>query len=141
MHCIPASRPLSVAPALPLCAEDSKPRCVKHTGSCIVSAERQLKQHACLKRRFNIETASLAAGWAQELMGHSHTPETLEYGISSFVFRASRAFHPQRLWTNVLEEGHLPAVTRSKGFFWIASHPDFAWEWATAGVQIGLLAC
>ncbi len=40
--------------------------------------------------RFNFEAASQSAGWLQELEagGHAtHTPETEEYGISSFVYR------------------------------------------------------
>lgn len=46
--------------------------------------------------RFDFETASQSAGWIQELEKGHHTPETEEYGISSFVFRDKRPFHPQR---------------------------------------------
>ncbi len=84
--------------------------------------------------RFDLDKASLAAGWKQELLGEAHAPESDEFGIATFVYRATRAFHPQRLWMQVLEHSKLPVVLRSKGFFWIASHPNTAWEWSTAGM-------
>ncbi len=45
---------------------------------------------------FDDEKAASYAGWAKELAG-IHTPETEEYGISSFVYRARRPFHPERI--------------------------------------------
>lgn len=85
-------------------------------------------------RRFDLDTASLAAGWKQELLGGVHAPESQEYGITSFVYRATKAFHPQKLWRQALEQKELlNGVLRSKGFFWIASHPQLVWEWSTAG--------
>ncbi|NBP70560.1 MAG: GTP-binding protein, partial [Cytophagia bacterium] len=44
---------------------------------------------------FNYEKAEQSAGWIKEL-NNIHTPETEEYGISSFVFRTHRPFHPER---------------------------------------------
>ena len=90
---------------------------------------RLLKMLCC---RFNLEDASVAAGWQQELLGASHPPETEQYGISSFVYQVSKPFHPKRLWL-LLENKQLPQVLRSKGFFWIASQPSLLWEWSTAG--------
>lgn len=46
---------------------------------------------------FNYEKATLSAGWLQSLQ-EKHNPETIEYDIASFVYRARRPFHPKRLW-------------------------------------------
>lgn len=46
---------------------------------------------------FDMEEAESSAGWQKELAGE-HTPETEEYGISSFVFRSHKPFHPERFW-------------------------------------------
>ena len=79
---------------------------------------------------FDFSAASQAPGWLQELRG-SHTPETEEYGIGSFVYRARRPFHPQRFFTLVNSEW--PGVVRSKGFFWLACVPAMAEQWSQAG--------
>ena len=47
--------------------------------------------------RFSMQKAAEHPQWLAEAREHEHTPETLEYGISSFVFRAKRPFHPERL--------------------------------------------
>lgn len=48
---------------------------------------------------FSVHEAMGTKGWMEDLMtGVKHTPETLEYDMSSFTFRSSRAFHPQRLY-------------------------------------------
>jgi G3E family GTPase len=85
---------------------------------------------------FDFEKAENSAGWIQELenreKGITHTPETEEYGISSFVFRDKRPFHPDRFWNYIGEEWHA-GIIRSKGLFWIASRPDDALNWSQAG--------
>lgn len=79
---------------------------------------------------FDFEQAAQAPGWLQELRG-THVPETEEYGISSFVYRADRPFHPQRFWRMVQSEW--PGVIRSKGLFWLASRYNYAGQWSQAG--------
>ena len=79
---------------------------------------------------FDFEQASQAPGWLKEMRGE-HTPETEAYGISSFVYRARRPFHPQRFKQWV--DSEWPRVVRSKGYFWLASHPTMAGSWSQAG--------
>jgi G3E family GTPase len=81
---------------------------------------------------FNFEEAEQSAGWLEELSKEEHTPETEEYGISSFVFRSKSPFDPDRFWQFVGEQ--FPhTVIRSKGLFWLASRPDQALIWGQAG--------
>jgi G3E family GTPase len=79
---------------------------------------------------FDFDAAEAAPGWQKELAGE-HMPETEEYGISSFVYRARRPFHPQRLWEQV--DRGFPGVLRAKGFFWVATRPDLVGSWSQAG--------
>lgn len=79
---------------------------------------------------FDFDEASRAPGWLQEMRG-THTPETEEYGIRSFVYRARRPFHPERF--HELVESEWPGVVRSKGYFWLASEPAMAGNWSQAG--------
>lgn len=81
---------------------------------------------------FDFNEAAQAPGWLKELRGE-HTPETEEYGISSFVYRARKPFHPQRFFDFVNSEWK--GVIRSKGFFWLASNPEFAGSWSQAGAM------
>lgn len=80
-------------------------------------------------------------GWVAELQGRgsNHKPESEEYGISSFVYRRHRPFHPERL-DAMLSQGTFPGVLRSKGFAWVASHHETSVEWGQAGVIMNLSA-
>ncbi|MCR6112047.1 GTP-binding protein [Bacillus sp. A301a_S52] len=73
--------------------------------------------------KFDLEKISQSAGWIKEL-NEEHIPETEEYGISSFVFRKKRPFHPVRLrqWMEEWPE----EVVRAKGFLWIATRNSTA---------------
>lgn len=79
---------------------------------------------------YDEEKAAGMAGWLKELQGF-HTPETEEYGITSFVYRARRPFHPQRLWEALGEV--FPGVLRAKGFFWLATKHDIIGVYSQAG--------
>ncbi|WP_206788162.1 GTP-binding protein [Amycolatopsis sp. MtRt-6] len=85
--------------------------------------------------RYDPVKAQEAPGWVAELNG-DHVPEPEEYGISSVVFRASRAFDPAALWdfvTRRLDSGEFGTVLRSKGFFALASRPGVTGLWSQAG--------
>lgn len=79
---------------------------------------------------FDLQQASMAPGWLKQMRGE-HVPETDEYGIRSFVYRARRPFHPQRFLEWIKSEW--PGVVRLKGHFWVASHPTLAGDWSQAG--------
>lgn len=85
-------------------------------------------------RLFNFEEASQAAGWMRELAREEHTPETEEYGISSFVYRRRKPFHPERLY-KFMEEWP-EEVVRSKGIIWLASRNAIAVSIGQAGPSI-----
>ncbi len=85
-------------------------------------------------KRFNYEEASQSAGWIREL-NNDHTPETEEYGITSFVFRDHRPFNPDRLWRFVQLQWP-NTIIRSKGVFWMISRPDTALLWSQAGGSV-----
>ena len=84
---------------------------------------------------FDEDEASTAPGWVKALNG-DNTPETDEYGITSFVYRHRWPFHPKRLAHEL--ERVWPGVLRSKGFFWLATRPDVQALWSQAGLSVML---
>jgi len=81
---------------------------------------------------FDFDKAAQAPGWMKELRGE-HVPETLEYGIASFVYRARLPFHPGRFWELLNHAAVWDGVLRSKGFFWLASRANVTGLWSQAG--------
>jgi G3E family GTPase len=85
--------------------------------------------------RFNFEKAQQHPLWFKELNGFKdHVPETEEYGVRSFVYRSRRPFHPARFQAFCNESW--PGVIRAKGFFWLATRPQFVGELAQAGAMV-----
>ena len=81
---------------------------------------------------FDFEKAHEHPMWAKELYGFAdHVPETEEYGVSSFTYRARRPFVPEAI--HALLNGPLPGVIRAKGHFWIATRPRWVAEFSLAG--------
>eukprot|EP00466_Bigelowiella_natans_P003493 jgi/Bigna1/53715/estExt_Genewise1Plus.C_230082 len=114
---------------------------------------------------FDMEKAQTSAGWIQELLKPEHTPETEEYGVSSFIFRSKRPFHPTRLSNIINGFGELEkklesqktrttasppkkikknvehlfaGVLRSKGQIWLANAKDFPMDFHSAGKQLSI---
>ncbi len=85
---------------------------------------------------FDLEAAANSAAWIKELAG-AHTPETEEYGISSFVYQDVRPFHPERL-DEVLESDAFEGVVRAKGLLWVATRPAYAGLLSLAGHSLVL---
>jgi G3E family GTPase len=85
--------------------------------------------------RFDFEKAQQHPLWFKELNGFKgHVPETEEYGVRSFVYRSRRPFHPARFQAFCNESW--PGVVRAKGFFWLATRPQFVGELAQAGAMV-----
>lgn len=86
--------------------------------------------------RFDMEKSMQSPAWIKEL-NNEHTPETEEYGISSFAFRARKPFHPARL-LEYLNSSAWDKIIRSKGYVWIATRNDHGCMWSQAGTSCRL---
>lgn len=81
---------------------------------------------------FDFDKAHEHPMWAKELYGFAdHVPETEEYGVGSFVYRARQPFIPEKI--HAVLNGALPGVIRAKGHFWIATRPEWVAEYSLAG--------
>ena len=81
---------------------------------------------------FDFERAQQAPGWLKEMRGE-HVPETEEYGIGSFSYEARRPFHPEKFHQFLHNTQQFGKLIRSKGYFWLATRPEFAGQWSQAG--------
>jgi G3E family GTPase len=88
--------------------------------------------------KFDFDRASASAGWLKELNTghHNHTPETEEYGISSFVYKRRLPFHSKRFsdWYAALPE----EIVRAKGIVWCATRNNVALLFSQAGPSVQL---
>ncbi|QFT72547.1 GTP-binding protein [Ruegeria sp. THAF33] len=81
---------------------------------------------------FDFDKAHEHPMWAKELYGFAdHTPETEEYGVTSYVYRARQPFIPEKILAVL--NGDMPGVIRAKGHFWIATRPEWVAEFSLAG--------
>ncbi|WER46177.1 GTP-binding protein [Cupriavidus sp. WKF15] len=82
--------------------------------------------------RFDFEQTAGAPGWLALQRGEP-LPES--HGVSGFVYRRRRPFHPGRfadlIHTEWMREHG--SVLRSKGLFWLASRMGIAGDWAQSG--------
>ena len=86
--------------------------------------------------RFDFEIAKQSKGW-QLTLRDDGASEVEEYGVSSFVYRARRPFHPQRFYDRINQDWN--GLLRSKGFFWLATRLDKIGIWSQAGRILSLI--
>ncbi len=84
--------------------------------------------------RFSFAAAHRHPAWFKEVNRSYHKPETDEYGISSFVYQARGPFEPQKL--HAFFNKPWAGVVRAKGFFWLATRPQWIGELSQAGALI-----
>ena len=82
--------------------------------------------------KFDFEKAQQAPGWLKEMRGE-HVPESEEYGISSFSYEARRPFNPEKFYNFLHNTQQYGKLIRSKGYFWLATRPQYAGQWSQAG--------
>jgi G3E family GTPase len=85
-------------------------------------------------KRFDFDRARRHPNWSKEVNNDYHKPETEEYGISSFVYQAREPFDPAKL--HDFFNGSWTGVIRGKGFFWLASRPQWIGELSQAGALV-----
>jgi G3E family GTPase len=85
---------------------------------------------------FDFDRASQAPGWLKTMRGETLS-EAQEYGITSFVFRDRRPFHPNRLSNFLMLEWK--GVLRAKGFVYLATRLEHIGLFSMAGTvwQLG----
>ncbi|NJK71639.1 MAG: cobalamin biosynthesis protein CobW [Thermales bacterium] len=81
--------------------------------------------------KFDMEEMQKSASWIQELAS-VHIPESEEYGIKTFTYRARKPFDERKLITTLTSK--LPnGILRAKGFYWSNKDENYIFELAIAG--------
>ena len=108
-------------------------KAINSQAELIESTHGQIDPRSILNtKRFNIDSAEQMPDWLK-VIEKEPIPETEEYGINHFVYRARRPFHPVR-WNEWMKQ-KWPGVIRSKGFFWLATRMQYVGVWSKAGRQ------
>ena len=94
---------------------------------------------------FSMSEAEKNDRWLKEARIGEHTPETVEYGITSFTYRAHKPFYPQKLDNLLMAMLDKEApfdksiILRSKGYVWLATYPDLQGDFSLAGRSFSLV--
>ncbi len=108
-------------------------KAINSRAELIESSFGKVELHAILNtERFDIHSAEQMPDWLK-LIQNEPVPETEEYAIRHFVYRARRPFHPERIRKWMAQDW--PGVIRSKGFFWLATRMPYVGLWSRAGAQ------
>ncbi|MEM9172861.1 MAG: GTP-binding protein [Pseudomonadota bacterium] len=83
-------------------------------------------------KRFDFERVQQASGWMKQMRG-VRVPATEKYRIGSFAYEARRPFHPERFYRFLHATKRYGKLLRAKGYFWLATRPDYAGQWNKAG--------
>lgn len=106
-------------------------RCLNSDAKIIETTKCQVSLDEILNtNKFDLTKAEQAPGWLKVMRGEENS-EADEYGVSSISFDAKKPFHPERFFRFLNTE--FKGLYRAKGYFWIATQPDFMAEMAIAG--------
>jgi G3E family GTPase len=88
-------------------------RVLAPTAKIFTTVNSQLPLTAILNTgHFTLDFANGSRDWMEDIKsGIKHVPETLEYGVSSAMFRSDKPFHPKRLHTWITDHFVLNEMT------------------------------
>jgi len=84
---------------------------------------------------FDFDIASSQAGWIKELEKPMHTPETVEFGITTFVYKSRKPFNRTKL-NNLINSNFFNNIIRSKGYYWLQDDQLGVYEFSKSGQKI-----
>ncbi|MDO4293006.1 MAG: GTP-binding protein [Eubacteriales bacterium] len=88
-------------------------------------------------KRFDYEKACMSAGWIEALDNpEEKEPETLEYGIDTFVYYRRKPLVREKF--EKLLKTWPSGVIRTKGFLWLEKEPDQVYVFEQAGIQASM---